>query len=135
MILPDTSAWVEFLRATGSPVHRHLRELIANDAPLVTTEVVVMEVLAGARDGDHLRRLRGLLLRCDLIPIGGLKDYEAAAALFRECRRRGETVRSLTDCVIAVVALGVGASVLHQDRDFRALARHSGLIITEPPQA
>ena len=30
MILVDTSAWVEYLRATGSAVHVELRELIAN---------------------------------------------------------------------------------------------------------
>lgn len=127
MILVDTSAWVEFLRGTGSPVHRHLRHLLESDAPLATTEVVIMEVLAGARDEDHLQRLRRLLLRCELIPIHGLADYEAAAALYRQCRRRGETVRRLTDCLIAVTALRSGIPILHTDTDFEVLARHTRL--------
>ena len=48
MILVDTSAWVEYLRATGSPVHLRLRRLIADEDDLATTEVVIMELLAGA---------------------------------------------------------------------------------------
>ena len=46
MILADTSAWVEYDRATGSPVEQRLTALIDNDGPLAVTEPVVMEVLA-----------------------------------------------------------------------------------------
>ena len=47
MILADTSAWVEYDRATGSPVDLRLRDLIAADGPIAVTEPVIMEVLAG----------------------------------------------------------------------------------------
>lgn len=56
-------------------------------------------------------------------------DYEEAAALYRLCRRRGETVRSLNDCLIAAVAIRAGTTVLHHDRDFTVLARHATLRI------
>jgi predicted nucleic acid-binding protein len=125
--LVDTSAWVEFLRGTGSPTHRVVRELLERDAPIHTTDVVIMEVLAGARDEEHHRRLHRLLARCDYLPVGGLASYEAAAGLYQTCRRAGETVRVLTDCLIGVVALRVGVPVLHNDRDFDILARHAGL--------
>lgn len=128
MILVDTSAWVEFLRATGSATHQRLHQALADDERLATTEVVVMEVLAGAQDEVHLQQLRRLLLRCELLPVQGLADYEAAASLYRLCRRQGETIRSLTDCLIAVPALRAGAAVLHDDRDFDAIARHSALL-------
>ena len=49
MILIDTSAWVEYDRATGSRADRRIAELIADDGPLMFTEPVLMEVLAGAR--------------------------------------------------------------------------------------
>ncbi|MHB8669192.1 MAG: type II toxin-antitoxin system VapC family toxin [Acidimicrobiales bacterium] len=127
MSLLDTSAWVEFLRRTGSDTHRAVRHLLEDDAPLHTTDVVVMEVLAGARDGDHLQRLRRLLARCDYLPVEGLASYEAAAGLYRVCRQAGETVRVLTDCLIGAVALSAGVSVLHDDRDFDILARHAGV--------
>lgn len=129
LTLVDTSAWVEFLRATGSAAHRALRELIDDDAPLLTTDGVVMEVLAGGRDDDHVESLRRMLGRCELVAIEGLDDYEQAAALYRRCRRAGVTVRALTDCLIAAVALRAGVAVLHADRDFDVLAQHAGLSV------
>ncbi|MGH9082862.1 MAG: type II toxin-antitoxin system VapC family toxin [Acidimicrobiales bacterium] len=129
MTLVDTSAWVEYLRATGSETHWALRDRLAGDLPLHTTDVVIMEVLAGARDPDHHRQLRRLLGRCDYVPAGGLAAYEAAADLYRACRRAGGTVRALTDCLIGVVALRAGIAVLHNDRDFDLLARHGGVSV------
>lgn len=123
----DTSAWVEFLRATGSPTHRAVSRLLEADEPAYTTDVVVMEVLAGARDDDHRDRLRRLLARCHHLPLHGLDDFETAADLFRASRAGGETVRALSDCLIAVVALRESVPVLHADRDFDVLARHTGL--------
>jgi predicted nucleic acid-binding protein len=127
VILVDTSAWVEFLRATGTQAHLKVRSLLTEGEPLATTEVVVMEVLAGAREEAHRRALRRLLLRCELLPLSGLADFEAAADLYRTCRRAGETIRALTDCLIAVPTIRAGAAVLHADRDFDAIARHSAL--------
>jgi predicted nucleic acid-binding protein len=125
--LADTSAWVEYLRATGSPAHLRLRRLIADGDDLVTTEVVVMELLAGASSDDELARLGRLLGRFELLPVQGLADYEAAAGLYRRCRRAGGTVRKLTDCLIAVVAMRTGAALLHRDKDFDVIARHAPL--------
>ena len=127
MIVADTSAWVEYLRATGSPVHLRLRELIADEGDLATTEVVIMELLAGAADAEAMTRLRRFLGRFELLPVEGLADHEAAAELYRRCRAGGETIRKLTDCLIAAVALRHGAALLHRDHDFEVLARHTPL--------
>jgi predicted nucleic acid-binding protein len=126
--LIDTSAWIEFLRATESDTHRSVRHLLEANEQMHTTDVVMMEVFAGARDDDHHWRLRRLMGRCDYLPVGGLASYEAAAALYRSCRRGGERVRAMTDCLIGAVALGAGVAVLHHDRDFDVLARHTGLV-------
>ncbi|MGH8994551.1 MAG: type II toxin-antitoxin system VapC family toxin [Acidimicrobiales bacterium] len=125
MTLVDTSAWVEFLRRTGSNTHRVVRGLLEQDEPVHTTDVVVMEVLAGARDEEHHQQLRRLLARCEYLPVQGLASYEVAAGLYRSCRAAGETVRALTDCLIGAVALHFGVSVLHDDRDFDILARRA----------
>jgi predicted nucleic acid-binding protein len=127
VILADTSAWVEYLRATGSPVHLRLRKLIADEGDLVTTEVVMMELLAGETTPEGVARLRRLLGRFDLLAVEGLADYEAAAELHRRCRAGGETVRNLTDCLIAAVAVRHGAALLHRDQDFDVIARHTRL--------
>jgi predicted nucleic acid-binding protein len=129
VILADTSAWVEYLRATGSRVHLRLRELIAGDGELVTTEVVMMELLAGEPTPEGVTQLRRLLGRFELLPVEGLADYEAAAELYRRCRVGGETVRKLTDCLIAAVAMRHGAMLLHRDHDYEVIARHTSLQI------
>ena len=69
MILADTSAWVEYLRATGSPVHLRLRKLIADEGELATTEVVMMELLAGASSPEGVTQLRRLLGRFEVLPV------------------------------------------------------------------
>ncbi|MCC6619286.1 MAG: PIN domain nuclease [Chloroflexi bacterium] len=122
MIVVDTSAWIELLRATGSPVHATLRGLLEDGAELATTEVIFMELLAGARDDHQRGELRGRLLGLPMLTLSGLADFEAAADLYRSCRDRGLTLRSLSDCLVAVPAIAAGASVLHQDRDFDAIA-------------
>jgi predicted nucleic acid-binding protein len=62
-----------------------------------------------------------------LAAVVRLGDFKHAASLYRRCRRAGETVRSLTDCLIADVDVRANLDVLHADRDFDALARHTEL--------
>lgn len=134
MIVADSSAWVELLRETGSRPHRTLKRLLEEDAPIAVTEAVVLELLAGARSSPERRKLRSILLAFPVLPLDGLAGYEAAADLYGTCRRAGETLRRLLDCLIAVPAIEAGASVLHADRDFDIIARHSPLLI-EPLDA
>ena len=124
MILVDTSAWIEFLRDTGSPVCQRVDDLLATE--IATCDVVRMEVLAGARDEQHLQQLRRLLARASTLPTEPV-DYDAAAALYRTCRQRGHTVRKLIDCLIAAVAIRGNLPVLHRDADFDILAQHTPL--------
>lgn len=130
MILVDTSAWIEFQRATGSDVDHRLIAAIEADEHLATVGPVVLELLAGARDERQASDLRRLLDRCAFLPLEEPSDLEAAAALYRACRREGTTVRRLPDCVIATVAIRTGATLLHRDADFDAIARHAPLVVT-----
>jgi len=129
MVMIDTSAWIEFLRGTGSPADEQVDRMLADGSPVATTDVVLMEVLAGARDEPHRARLRRLLARCEFVAVEGPGDYEQAAAIYRACRRGGETVRALTDCLIAQVALRSESELLHTDADFGAIARHVPLAV------
>ncbi|MEO1058926.1 MAG: PIN domain nuclease [Actinomycetota bacterium] len=122
MILVDTSAWVEFLRDTKSPVCDAVDRLL--DSELAICDPISMELLAGARDEIQLRQLRGLLARSTTLPTTP-SDYEMAAMLYRECRGRGETVRKMIDCLIAAVAAAADVEILHADADFEVLARHT----------
>lgn len=124
MILIDTSAWIEFLRDTGSPSCNRVDTLLGEE--IASCDAIRMEVLAGARNEQHLQQLRRLLARATVLPTEPI-DYENAAALYRQCRHGGETVRKLIDCLIASVAIRANATVLHRDSDFDVLARHTVL--------
>jgi predicted nucleic acid-binding protein len=127
MILVDSSAWIEFLRATGSPAHLSLRSALTGEAELASTDVVVMEILAGARDDADRDRLRRLLYGQRFLAVEGPADYESAADLYRLCRRAGETPRKLSDCLIAAVAIRHDAELLAEDADFTVIARRAPL--------
>lgn len=127
MIVVDASAWIEFLRATGRQAHLTVRRLLREGAELAATEVVVMEVLAGARTARDERALREQLSAFPILSLRGLADFEAAAGLYRACRAAGEPIRHLADCLVAVPAIEAGVPVLHADRDFDTLARHTPL--------
>lgn len=127
MIVADTSAWVEFLRGTDHSVATTLRSLLEDEADLAVTEIIVMELLAGARSPEHVRELHARLIAFPILALEGLGDFEEAALLYRNCREAGETPRSFVDCLIAVPSIKASAAVLHNDADFNTIARHSKL--------
>lgn len=127
MILADTSAWVEYDRATGSRVDRRLEELIEVAGPLAVTEPVVMELVAGARTEEREAQLRRLLGRFELLRFDAVSDFDGAARIYRRCRRAGITPRGMIDCLIAAVALRHGATLLAADADLTRVAGVVGI--------
>jgi predicted nucleic acid-binding protein len=122
MHLIDTSAWIEYLRATGSKADGEVTRLIEESAPIATTGPIIMELLAGARDAGNFRRLRAMTDGLPLIAIEPACDYHEAAAIFRLARMGGKTIRSLADCLIAAVGMRRDATVVHFDADFDTIA-------------
>jgi predicted nucleic acid-binding protein len=83
MILIDSSAWIEFLRGTGSPACDEVDRLLESEISI--TDPVLMEVLAGARDRRHLQQLRALLGGAHMRHCAAA-DFEPAALLYRRWR-------------------------------------------------
>jgi hypothetical protein len=115
VILADTSAWIEYDRATGSRVDQRVTALISADGPLVVTDPVIMEVVAGACNDAHAEQLRRLMLRGGLLPFDAPTDFAAAALIYRRCRQAGITPRGMIDCMIAAVAWRRDATLLCRD--------------------
>jgi predicted nucleic acid-binding protein len=123
LILADSSAWIEYLRGTGSDTHIRLRDDLRAGERVATTDLVLLEVFGGARDKTNYRELQRLYAR-EYLRARGPSDFEAGARIYRICRKGGETIRKLSDCVIAAVAMRHGAAVLARDGAFTAIARH-----------
>jgi predicted nucleic acid-binding protein len=90
--------------------------------PLAVTEPVIMEIVAGARTDDRESDLRRLLLRFALLDFDAVADFDAAASIYRRCRRAGVTPRGMVDCMIASVALRHRATLLAADVDLNRVA-------------
>jgi len=127
MILVDSSAWIEYLRDTGSAACIRLTELLASDAPMATCDTVMMEILSGTTSEKEANELMRLLNRSRFYPVRPLFDSTGAAAIYRRCRRAGFTPRRLNGCLIAAVALEYDLAILHRDRDFERIAEVTGL--------
>lgn len=131
MILTDTSAWVEYDRATNSAVDRRVTALIENDGPIAVTQPVVMEVVAGARDDRRETDLRRLLVRFELLSFDAVADFDGAVRIYRRCRAAGVTPRGMVDCMIASVAWRREATLLAHDADMDRVARVIGIELDE----
>lgn len=123
MYLVDSSAWIEYLRRTGSRADLQVTELVERAAPAAgVTEPVIMELLAGARDSTDFRKLRLLTTAMPLCGIDPVCDYTEGAALYKLLRNEGLTLPSITDCLIAAIARRRDATVVHADADFDRIA-------------
>ena len=129
MILIDTSAWVEFLRDTKSPVCVRVDKLLNGD--IAICEPVRMEVLAGARTDAREADLNRLLRRFALLAFDPVADFDAAARIYRRCRTVGITPRGLVDCMIASVAWRLDASLLTCDADLVRVATVIGIAMDD----
>jgi hypothetical protein len=123
VILVDTSIWIEHLRRTQSRAHREFRDLATSDpAGIATCEPIAMELLAGPTDPLIVHRIEDQLGTLDDLDVDASQDFRAAAAIARAVRRSGHTVRSLTDCLIAAIALRHHTVVWHCDEDYVRIA-------------
>lgn len=132
MILVDTSAWVEFDRATGSSIDEFLTKLIGETDQVAVSEPIVMEVLAGARDDRREQELRRLMQRFDLLRFDPVVDFDTAASIYRRCRQTGVTPRGMVDCMIAAVAWRTDAGLLSADADMKHIASIMSIRLESP---
>jgi predicted nucleic acid-binding protein len=124
VILVDTSVWVAVFRAR-SPVR--IEDAIEFEE-IATCLPVILEVLQGFRDERAYRTARDAMLALPIVESPMEESlFLEAAELYRSARRRGLTVRSSVDCLIAACALRHNLAVMHKDRDFEQIAEISPL--------
>jgi predicted nucleic acid-binding protein len=129
MILVDTSIWIELLSA------KRRRTMPEEDLlRFATCAPIIQEVFEGLRLDRQSDAFRTAFLAIPVLsdPIP-LRLFIAASDIYQQGRRRGITIRSSVDCLIAAVAIENGLPVWHRDRDFSAIARYTGLAVAELP--
>ena len=89
---------------------------------------MLCEVLQGLDNERTARQVESLLRRFEIVPMAGDAIAVAAARNFRSLRKRGITVRKTIDLLIGTWCIENRRPLLHNDGDFRPMARHLGLI-------
>lgn len=131
-MIVDTSAWIEYLRRTESPVNLSLRHALQAGSAIATPAPAVMELLTGCRSESEELDLLKLLCRFEILIPDSLGHFQSAARIYRTCRRAGWTIRSTVDCMVAAAALDAQRPLLARNRDFDAIARHTEIELVVP---
>jgi len=126
MIVVDSSVWIANLRDEDRPSVVKLRS-ISDTATVLVGDVVLLEVLSGARDDRHAARLEAYMRRFAIASMLTPELATRSAAHYRALRATGVTVRKTIDVVIATYCIVNDHVLLHDDRDFVPFARHLGL--------
>nr|WP_294521016.1 PIN domain-containing protein [uncultured Rhodopila sp.] len=128
MIVVDSSVWIGNLRDHDTGAVRKLRALDPMRSVIVVPDLVLLEVLRGARDEASAARIERNLSKFDIIQLGGKPIAVSAARHHRQLRGLGITIRSSIDMLIGAFCIEHGASLLHHDRgDFLPMEKHLGL--------
>jgi predicted nucleic acid-binding protein len=128
VIVVDSSVWIANLRGQDSHAVRRLRALVeTDDDQLLVGDLILLEVLQGARDDAHAARIERALRRFPVAPMLNEVIAVSAAAGYRLLRARGVTVRKTIDMIIGTFCVAGGHALLHEDRDFDPMERHLGL--------
>jgi predicted nucleic acid-binding protein len=124
MILVDTSVLIDYLAGNDTRATAVLDEVVQEEALFYVTPLIVQEVLQGSRDEATWQKLRTYLTSLLWVePEDPMASHVEAARIYFDCRRRGLTVRSSADCLVAQIALEHGLALLHSDRDYESIAR------------
>lgn len=131
MILVETSAWIKYFALPAQPPAIEVRRLLADEtSQTVMCKPIAMEILCGAANENAHATLERLVNGLPWLSVDNTVDFRTAADIYRAARRAGDMIRSITDCLIAAVAIRHGARIVHRDADFDVIARITSLEAT-----
>ena len=129
MLLVDTSVWIDLL--SRKPSFRIAPEQLFQ---LCVCPPIVQELLQGLPvDGRYEPMKESIMALPCVNPTISLEMFVKAGEIYRVGRRRGRTIRSSIDCLIAVIAMENKITVWHKDRDFDVIASYTDLLVTKSP--
>ncbi|MDX3924169.1 MAG: PIN domain nuclease [Shinella sp.] len=128
MIVVDTSVWIDNLRNADTLATAKLRWVVQRHT-VVLADIVLLELLQGARDDRHALALESHFRRFRIVNV--LDEHLAVRASrnYRLLRSKGFTIRKTPDLILATYCIEHGLPLLHDDRDFEPAAAHLGLMV------
>jgi predicted nucleic acid-binding protein len=133
MVIVDTSVVIDYLADRITP-HTNWLDQQASLQRIGITSLVQAEVLQGIRADKLFAVTLEILNEFEIFETGSSELAISAARNFRALRKKGVTIRSTIDCLIATFCIEEGHTLLHNDRDFDAFERHLGLRVLRPTE-
>lgn len=122
MYLVDTSIWIDYFKEIKNAKSSIFISILEQNIPYGITGIIYQEVLQGAASDKDLNKLIDYLSTQRFFqPQDEISTYEAAAKLYYRCRKKGITLRSTIDCLIAQIAIEHGLVLIHNDRDYNRI--------------
>ena len=122
MVLVDTTVWIDFLKGRDTAEVGKLEQLLAEETDVFITGIIVQEILSGVKEKKDRAKVRKELEHFMLINPT-LETHIRAAEIFDACRKKGYTIRSIIDCLIASLALEYDLTLLENDRDYGYISK------------
>lgn len=122
MVIVDTTVWIDFLKGRDTWEVAKLETLINEETDVFVTGIIVQEILTGVKSKKDRETVRKELERFIFLSPT-LETHVKAAEIFDACRKKGYTIRSLIDCLIASLALEYDLTLLEKDRDYTLIKK------------
>lgn len=133
MILVDSSIWIEYVNESSHQGAEQLDNMILVSATeLGICDIIMTEVLQGVRRDDAFEEIKEFLYPYLIATPSSSETHAQAAMIYRTCKNKGITIRSLADAIIASSALDMNATLWSLDRDFHHIARYFPLQLYKP---
>ena len=130
MILVDTSVLVDYLGGNENRASRAFEAILERGIPFGINHFVYLETLQGCRSEEDFKTLKKYLDTQVFYDLkSGRESYASAAGMYSALRRKGITVSSSTDCLIALTAMENDLFLLHNDADYNRIGEHFPLKI------
>lgn len=126
-MMVDTSVWIDYINGVVNWQTQRLRRAIATSDVVVIAPIIIQKVLQGLQDKNY-QRIKNSLLSYRTVMIDPVDLAIYAAELYRSLRKKGIAIRKPNDCQIAYLAIFYDFPLLHKDRDFKHIARHTSLV-------
>lgn len=134
-LVVDSSVWIDFFNKKTSVEIEHLKNLLLSirwTSPVTILPVIMQEVLQGIESNQHYNTIKENLEGFEFIQYNPYEFSIKAAGIYRNLRTKGITIRKANDCLIAALCIDFDLPLLHNDKDFDNIAKHTSLKIYKP---
>ena len=124
----DTSIWIDYLKKKAVAQTILINSFIDKNE-IVSLPVIVQEVLQGIREEVLFQSVKAAFLSFKKVEYNSFDAALQSASLYRFLRSKGATIRKPNDCLIACICIENNFQLLHNDKDFDNIAKHTSLKI------